>query len=255
MGRPFEDITLYVPTPYARDNPKYWEETSLHNYMGDLYVRKMKGYKPPNAARVTIQPAYFGIWQHTWKNGSIFSVAVEFRRDDYELMDRRAKCRYILDMIQDAMIQLCNEHGWDRSIFERVYEEIIFCNFEFVIDYPIKGSRDRMKHANLHVEKSATTTFAFAIIEVGDLSKKIKLFEKRNSYWYDCIYKLARYAKWLDSNKFGISYSKGLLEAYYSLTEDKVFLLESGVPVHKIEFSKFFYYQLEDPAGSYSGHE
>ncbi|WP_315815077.1 hypothetical protein [Paraflavitalea speifideaquila] len=41
MGRPFDDITLYLPTPYANSTPEYWEETSLHNYISDLYVRKM----------------------------------------------------------------------------------------------------------------------------------------------------------------------------------------------------------------------
>lgn len=244
MGRPFSDITLYIPTPYSPNNPQYWEETSLHNFISDLYVRKMHGYKPPNASRVCIQPAYYGIWNHAWKNGSIFSIACKFSRDKYESVDTLGKYRYTLDVIQEAMTQLSDEYNWDKSVFENAYQEIITSNFAFTIDYPKKISRDKRKHANLRVEKTETTTFAYAIIENDKAIRKIKLFEKRNSYWYDCVYSLAQHSKWLDSNKFGIFYSKAPLEIFYSLGEDKVFLFQSGAPVQEIEFSKFFLLQL-----------
>jgi len=47
MGRPFSDITLYTPGPYSVGTPEYIEEVSLQNYVSDLYVQKMYGYKPP----------------------------------------------------------------------------------------------------------------------------------------------------------------------------------------------------------------
>ena len=241
MGRPFSDITLYIPTPYSNETPQYWEETSLHNFVSDLYVVKMHRYKPPKATRVCIQPGYFGIWEHTWKNGSIFSIACEFLRNKYESLDKRGKYRYILGMIQEAMIQLSNEHQWDKSVFERAYQEVIDCDFIFSIDFPKKMSRDRSRHANIRVEKTETLTFAYVIIETASSIKKIKLFEKRNNYWYDCVYPLAQHSKWIDLDKFGISFSKGGVEAFYSMEEDKVHLLQLGVPVHEIEFTKLFY--------------
>ncbi len=244
MGRPFGDITLYIPTPYSNESPEYWEERSLYNFISDLYVRKMNGYKPPKATRVCIQPAYFGIWDRTWKNGSIFSIACEFVRDRYETLDKHGKYHYILDMIQEAMTKLSDEHNWDRIVFENAYQELIKCDFLFAIDYPKKMSRDGCKQANLRVEKTETTTFAYALIEAGGSTKKIKLFEKRNSFWYDCIYPLAQHSKWIDLNRFGIFYSKGLIEISYSLADEKVLLLQSGTPVQTIEFSKFFWYQL-----------
>jgi hypothetical protein len=241
MGRSFGDITLYIPTPYSNETPQYLEETSIHNFVSDLYVRKMHGYKPPNATRICIQPGYFGIWNHTWKNGSIFSIACEFLRNKYESLDNHGKYLYVLDIIQEAMIQLSEEYNWDKTVFEHAYQEVIRCDFVFSLDFPKKMSRDRRRHANIRVEKTETVTFAYAIIETDSSVRKIKLFEKRNNYWYDCVYRLAQYSKWMDSDRFGIFFSKGLIEIFYSIAEEKVYLLQSGTPVHEIEFTKLFF--------------
>jgi hypothetical protein len=243
MSRPFDDITLYIPTPYPNTSPEYWEETSLHNFVSDLYVQKMNGYKPPNSTRVCIQPVYHGIWDRTWKNGSIFSIACEFLRDKYESLERQGKYRYILDIIQGAMVQLSDEYNWDKAIFEKAYRNVLACDFIFSIDYPQKRSKDQRKQANLRVEKNEATTFAYAIIETGSSKLKIKLFEKKNSWWYDCVYRLSQRGKWMDSDEFGIYYSKGLIEIYYSIKEERVHLLQSGKKVQEIEFSKFFLYE------------
>jgi len=239
MGRPFSDITLYIPTRYSNDTPEYRAEAFLHNYISDLYVTKMNGYKPSGATRVCIQPAYYGIWDQTWKNGSIFLIAPEFVREKYETLDRYEKYRYILDIIQWSMLQLSDEYNWDRSVFEKAYQDTINCNFEFSMSLPGKKSRDRRKLGNICIEKTETTTFAYAIIQTDSSKLKIKLFEKINSYWYDCVYLLAKNAKWKDTDKFGISYKKGLIDIYYSISEEKVFLFQSGAEVSEIDFYKF----------------
>lgn len=48
MGAIFSDITLYTPTPHIVGTPEFQEETALHNFVSDLYLQKMNGYKPPN---------------------------------------------------------------------------------------------------------------------------------------------------------------------------------------------------------------
>ena len=82
MGAPFSDITLYTPTPYTVGTPEHWEETSLINFVSDLYVQNMNGYKPPKTSRITIQPAYHDIWNKTCKNGSIIAIAPYFSHDE-----------------------------------------------------------------------------------------------------------------------------------------------------------------------------
>ncbi|HVU99314.1 MAG TPA: hypothetical protein VHE34_29030 [Puia sp.] len=83
MGRPFSDITLYIPSPHANGTPESRAETGLFNFVSDLYVQHMKGYKPPRATRVTIQPAYYGVWDRCWNFGSIFAIALHRSRKIY----------------------------------------------------------------------------------------------------------------------------------------------------------------------------
>jgi len=40
---------------------------------------------------------------------------------------------------------------------------------------------------------------------------------------------LAKNSKWLDSDKFGINYAKGKIEAWYSIKENQVALFENQV--------------------------
>ena len=74
----------------------------------------MNGYKPPQVTRITLQPDYYDIWDRTWKNGSIFSIAPLFEREKYEDLDKRGKYQYILDIVHNSMIQLGEEYKWDR---------------------------------------------------------------------------------------------------------------------------------------------
>ena len=71
MGAPFSDITLYTPTPHPVGTPEYWEDISLKNFVSDLYVQKMYGYKPPKTSRITIQPVYHNIGIERGKMGQL----------------------------------------------------------------------------------------------------------------------------------------------------------------------------------------
>ena len=120
MGTPFSDITLYIPTSHKPETPEYWEETSLINFISDLYVQKMYNYKPPQTTRITIQPAYYDVWKRTWKNGSLISIAPFFSHDEYALLDRKGKYKYILDIIQTSTLLLSKEYQWDKNVFEKI---------------------------------------------------------------------------------------------------------------------------------------
>ena len=63
MGVPFSDITLYNPTVNTVGTLEYIEQVSLQNFVSDLYVQNMNGYKPPKTSRITIQPAFHEIWK------------------------------------------------------------------------------------------------------------------------------------------------------------------------------------------------
>jgi hypothetical protein len=240
MGRPFSDITLYLPTPFVVGTPEYYKETSLKNYVSDLYFRHMNGYKPPKVTRITIQPHYHEIWNRTWKHGSIVSIAPHFDYNKYEGLEKQGKYLYLLDLIQNSVLQLSKEYGWDKLVFEKAYNEVIENNFIFNINMPSKLSRDKKRVANLSIEKTETVTSVYANIQEADSIFKAKLFDKANVFWYDCAYILAKHNKWFDADRFGINYGKGQINIWYSIKKNEVELFENDTRVTEIDFRKFF---------------
>ena len=240
MGAPFSDITLYTPTPYKVGTPEFIDEISLINFVSDLYVQNMNGYKPPKTSRITIQPAYHDIWNRTWKNGSIVAIAPFFNHDDFSSLDKHGKYKCILDLIQTATIQLSDEYQWDKTVFENAYKRTLNGNFEFRIEYPAKQSRDRKKSAVFFIIKTETITSAYVGITIDSLTTTKKLFDKKNSWWYDCIYYLARYNKWFDNDRFGIGFGKGKIDIWYSIDKNIVGLYDDGKLVTEIDFGKYF---------------
>ena len=239
MGAPFSDITLYTPTSNTVGTPEYIEEISLQNFVSDLYVQKMNGYKPPKTSRITIQPAFHDTWKRTWKNGSIVAIAPFFSLDTYLSFDKKGKFKYTLDLIQSATLPLSDEYGWDKTVFENAYQQVLESDFVFQINSTSKRSRDKKKEARLIIEKTETITSVYVNIQT-EISITRKLFDKKNLWWYDCVYILARHTKWFDKEKFGISYGKGKIEIWYSLENDEVELFENGNRVTEIDFSKYF---------------
>ena len=240
MGRPFSDITLYTPTSFLVGTPEYYDEVSLQNYVSDLYVRCMNGYKPPKVTRICIQPSFYKIWDRTWKNGSIVSIAPYFEYKKYEGLEKQGKYLYILELIQDAALQLSEEYGWDKSIFENAYKEVVESNFIFNLSSPSKMSRDKKMVANLSIEKTETITSVYANIQRADSIFKAKLFDKENVFWYDCAYILVKHNKWFDADRFGIRYGKRQINIWYSIKNNEVVLFENETQVAKINFRKFF---------------
>jgi hypothetical protein len=240
MGAPFRDITLYLPTPHIVGTPQYLEQISLENFVSDLYVQKMKGYKPPKTTRITIQPAFHDKWDHTWKNGSIIAIAPRFNYDEFKILDKQGQYKYLLDLIQGVTIQLSDEYKWDKTVFERAYNEVIESKFKFKVECTAKQSRDKKKVARLSIEKTETVTSVHVEIETTGSILKIKLFDKKNIWWYDCVYILARHNKWFDNDRFGISYGKGKIDMWYSIARNEVELFENGVRVTEINFKKIF---------------
>ena len=222
MGARFSDITLYTPTPHKVGTPEYIEDTSLVNFVSDLYVQKMYGYKPPKTSRITIQPAYHEIWNRTWKTGSILAIAPFYSHDEFVSLDKNGKYKYILDIIQVSTLQLSEEYHWDKAVFEKAYKEVIESNFEFKIIYPPKMSRDKKKVGQVVIEKTEKRTTFSLLFTIGDSTKKVKLFENTNWFWYDIAYKLVKNSKWLDNNTFGVHLKSNEKFAYYSLLDDVI---------------------------------
>ena len=245
MPAPFSDITLYLPGTSLGGNPGYREETRTGNYISDLYGRCMNGYKPPFCSRVTIQPHYYGIWKQAWKTGSIIAIAPFFDKEEFEQLDKAGKYRCLLDLVQECMLQLSEAYHWDRSVFETAYQLVLEKDFAFNFVYPSTLSKNRKLSGFLSIEKTEQITAVYANIISEAAAVKVKLYEKTNSFWYDCSYVLVRHTKWFDAGRFGIHYPKGKISIWYSLTDMVVASFQNDIPVAKIDFKKSFWMQLD----------
>lgn len=241
MGAPFSDISIYFPTSRRVGTPEYKEEIATVNYICDLYVQHMGGYKPPKTTRITLQPSFYNIWDRTWKIGSIVAIAPYFSYDEFIQLDKTEKYRYILELIQTSVTQLAREYQWDIHVFESAYRKILDCNFNFRMEYPPKKSKDRKKSGWLVVEKTETVSTAYVYIQTGDQLVSKKLFDKKNWWCYDRIYDLAKYCKWIDGEMFGISYEKWNIQILYSVDKDEVLFYRSGKQVPPINFEDYYY--------------
>jgi hypothetical protein len=174
------------------------------------------------------------------ENGSIVAIAPFFNHDEFSALDKLGKYRYILEVIQTSTIQLSDEYQWDRTVFENAYKKSLDSNFKFKIEYPPKQSKDRKKSGVFVIKKSETITSAYVDIHVNGSVITKKLFDKKNSWWYDCVYYLARYNKWFDTDRFGIAYGKGKIDIWYSIEKNEIEFYEDGQRVAEINFSKYF---------------
>jgi len=243
MPAPFCDITLYLNTGTRAGTDEYREETRVVNYISDLYCQCMAGYKPPGCSRVTIQPYYHKIRKRTWKTGSIIAIAPAFEPGKFEELDKTGKFHYLLEIIQQCMLLLSKEYHWDVSVFEKAHALVLEKNFIFNFAYPPTLSKSRKMSAFVSIEKTGRVTTLYANINTGDSKIKVILYEKANSFWYDCSYILTRHTKWFDSERFGIHYPKGKISVWYSLTDKVVCTFQDDLPVEKIDFRRSFWMQ------------
>jgi hypothetical protein len=242
MGASFSDITLYAGA-HKVGTPEYLTEVSLINFVCDWYVRQMNGYKPPKVTRVSISPSFHGIWTKPTLFGSVLNVAPKFDNKYFQTLDKSAQYKYVLEVVHEAMLLGTKEFGWDKSVFDLAYQKVLESGFQFRLTYPTKISPDKKKSAGFVVEKTDTLTSAFIELENGGKQTKVNLFDKRNSWFYDCVYLLGKSSKWFDSDRFGFPHKKTNLAGWYSIESGEVSLYEKNTKVDSFDFSKHFLFQ------------
>jgi hypothetical protein len=123
--------------------------------------------------------------------------------------------------------------NWNKNVFEAAFNEVKTNNFKFELNYPSKKSRDRKNSAFVRIEKTEELSVLFLVFAMGDNFKKVKLFERKNWFWYDSIYEFASNSKWLDNSTFGVHNKKNNFYGYYSLVDETI--------IGNINFSEKFF--------------
>jgi hypothetical protein len=219
---PLTDITIYYDGLKIPTLPEDADFSNKKNYICDFYHRMLKGYKPPKTGRICIHIDKQLKWEEPNYFGAICSIANTIDEDKYLSLQLWEKYKYILDIVHTSCLTLAKTYDWNTSIFENAYEQVQQSNFEFRIDYPQKKSRDKKATAYVQVEKTEKISSLYLVFISAGKTKKVKVIEKKNWYWYDSIYRLAERSKWLDLSTFGVYQKDNRQFVYYSLLNDVV---------------------------------
>ena len=218
---PLKDITVYYHGTKIKDAPEDLTFRKTVNYISDFYHNSLDGYKPPKTARICIriedqpykkEPEYFG---------AICEIQTKMNEEIYLSLDKTNQYEYLLDLIHNTLTQVGRQLNWNLEIFDSAYSRIKNSNFEFTRHYEVKQSRNKKNKAQTILTKTESN-LNISILLKGSISKEVKLLEKKNWFWYDSSYDIAKSCKWIDKNKFGYTNKECDKFIYYSLENDSI---------------------------------
>lgn len=204
MGATLQDITIYHEGKTIIDAPLDWRFRAKANFIADFYHDRLNGYKPPKTGRICVRFVERSSCQNSCYFGSICTSEITIDADGYLNSNEDQKNKYILDLLHRAILILANTYGWEKKHFEDAYEHIIQSDFQFIKEYPSKQSPARKYIACVVLEKTETQAILRVLIK-GEKEISKVLLVKRNWYWWDSTYQLAKQCKWLDKYSFGIA--------------------------------------------------
>ena len=219
---PLSDITVYYYGTKIKDTPEDWTFRKALNYISDYYHNSLDGYKPPKTGRICItindelttsEPDYFG---------SICIVYTTMDEEKYLELDKVEQYKYLLDLIHDVIIRTVNQLNWDKAIFKSAYQKVKNSNFQFEKSYDKKKSRDRKKIATVVLRKTEDRAVIKVKIETNESVNEVIIVDKRNWYWFDSSYKIAKACKWIDKDKFGYAPKNSDKYVFYSLEKKEI---------------------------------
>lgn len=222
MGFPLQDITIYYDGNVIEDTSKDLRFRRNVNYIADFYHDNLHRYKPPKTGRICVhfnsvkehdKPIYFG---------AICSIYGVIDEKKYLEFNKKDQYQYILDLLHENIMIASNLLNWDNEVFETAYKRIIQSDFKFFKEYPAKKSRTRIHSAKPIITKSEVKTQMSFEINSKDDSVKIKVFEKRNWYWFDSAYDIAKSCKWIDKTKFGFISKDNEKYAFFNIESGKL---------------------------------
>ena len=220
MSAPLVDITIYYHGQTIKDTPEYGDFSQILNYIADFYHDRLNGYKPARTGRLCIElspvkkmdkPSYFG---------AICSYDNVIDEQKYLNLTEQGKYKYILDLLHSTVSEISALYNWEQSAFDNAYNQIIESKFKFERFFPVKKSKDKKHTGQIILTKTKDTSTLTIVITSRELEKKEILLEKRNWYWYDSIYMMAKSCKWIDNSSFGIR--KEGKNCYFSIDDNKI---------------------------------
>ncbi len=216
------DITIYYWGLKQRDTSGNWQFGRVGNFICDFYHRLLLGYKPPKTSRICIHINEEKNFEKPGYNGSICAIAKSFNEDTFLHLSNLDKYKFLLDLVHNCCTELAEDFAWRKEPFDNSYAEVKKRGFSFLIDYPVKQSKDKKKKAHVQIYKTENTSAINLIFSFEGQRKQVKLFEKKNWFWIDSVYEMAENSKWLDTSTFGVYAKRSGKFGYYSLADDVI---------------------------------
>lgn len=219
---PLDDITVYYYGSKIKDAPEDWTFRNTINYISDYYHNSLEGYKPPKTGRIcisiedeitTLEPNYFG---------AICTVYTTMNEETYLKLNKPEQYKYLLDLIHDVLLRTAGQLNWNKTVFESAYRKVMNSNFQFERAYDQKKSRDQKKIATAILHKTEDRAIIKVKIEADGTVNEVTILDKKNWFWYDSSYKIAKACKWIDKDTFGYSPKNSDKYAFYSLERKEV---------------------------------
>jgi len=214
------DITIYYHGHVIKDAPSDWNFRRTVNYISDFYHNGLDGYKPANTGRICINLGATKNHDNPSYVGSICRYDSVIDEHKYLSLSKQEKYKYILDILHSTVSEIAEIYHWDQEVFDNSYNQIIESEFKFEKFYPEKRSLDRKHTGQIILVKTEDRSILYTLVTGAGVAKRKIILEKKNWYWYDSVYKLAKSCKWLDNSSFGLY--KGEKNCYYSTENDEI---------------------------------
>ncbi len=219
---PLTDITIYSSGSKILDAPKDWTFRRRANFISDYYHHLLEGYKPPRTARICILLNFELGNAGLVRDGALCSFNTTMNEDEYLKQSQVGQYRVLLDLVHSSCVEAGSIEGWNLEIFTTAYKKILDSGFAFRQEYPRKKSRDRKNTAMAILEKNEEKARVLLEIQTPTKLHQQQIIEKRNWFWFDSTYEIARECKWIDNDSFGWKAKGAKNHSYYSVSSETV---------------------------------
>ncbi|MDR6196089.1 hypothetical protein [Siphonobacter sp. SORGH_AS_0500] len=218
MGAPLTDITIYEGLIKREKEALRDRFREISVFVCDLYHYRLNGYKPPKTSRIclTVEEDLPDVG---FSFGSIHSMSIRINGQDFFNRNTQEQLDMVLDTVHRSCLLLSDQFGWDKRPFQNAYQSILNDNYNFIIRYPPKKSRDRKVNLTVVVEKNITESVLKLEVQTANGTVIDKIVSKLNGGCCDSIYVLAKNTKWINSDTIGFFLLDKKRYISYSLTE------------------------------------
>lgn len=140
----------------------------------------------------------------TEESSSVLKYYKSFDFNSFFELDENSKQKFLLDVLYQSLIELCDKHGWPKEPFIEAYNLVLKDEFINVYEFKKKNSRNRKLVAKLECNHNSTSFDCF--LKVVDKSgeeicSKLLFSEEPDEFIFNS---LLGDVKWIDDETVAV---------------------------------------------------